>query len=213
MVESPRSALLLQAQQLFKFDTETLREIAASLDALTQFALAPVELLQDLVSLTSAEFALLPVFEAPARGRSATRPLNVSPQHARLALAKTNCLYIEWCVGRYATERRLSILDVTAFSGDIAKLQSVGVQLFELDTDPTALVRAVNDIERAHREAPVDLARRIGESGALRVQGFLWTLKLSLTLDVSLEAAAEASYSAFELDDALGGSKAGTSAE
>lgn len=206
----PLSPSLLEERQLFTFDPGARHEISVSFAALEVHLEPNAQLLHELTYLTAAEFGLIPIFDQPRSVLPVSQPLQVSELHAHLALAKTNCLYIEWSCKRFQIEaRQLSPSDVAAFTADVAKLEAVGIPSREPLSEIAQLADAVTTIEHQYRQAPTDLARRTGESGVLRLQGFLWALKLSLPTEVPLQQAAHDSYEAFSLDQPVGGSVAG----
>jgi hypothetical protein len=86
---------------------------------------------------------------------------------------------------------------VTAFSGDVSKLRAAGYGLEQRDLIGD-VVRAVDRLEDGHQNSASDLARRIGDSGVLRLQGFLWAVKLALPQQPLVEAV-DQSFSAFQL--------------
>ena len=203
MPEAPLSPRLLEERAIFTFHTEALHEISTAIAALEQHLGPRTQLLQELTCLTAAEFALLPILIDPRSMIPITEPTPVDAAYARLALAKTNCLYITWLCGRTSSRPQLSLVDITAFSGDVAKLEAIG---FRSVPEPgvNEMARAVRTIEDAHRAAPAELAQRLGGSGVLRVQGFLWAVKYALPTDPRLELVMNASYTAFGLDQPLG---------
>jgi hypothetical protein len=197
---------MLEQKGLFSFRSSALEEISAFSDVREPTLGLSTDDLRELVCLTAAEFALLPIFaQPPASVLPVEEPLGVERMQARLALAKTNCLYIEWCVEAAAT-RQLALPDVTAFSGDVAKLEALGVPSQDPPREIGRVAEVVDQLERGHREAQDSRARSIGDSGVLRLQGFLWAIKLSLgQRTLVLQQAVEDSYGVFELDMPVGG--------
>ena len=210
MAEDVHSPSLLEERRLFTFGSGARQEISRSFADLGVHLEPNAQFLHELTYLSAAEFALTPIFERPRTVLPVSEPLEVSELDARLALAKTNCLYVEWGCKQFQVEARpLSPLDVVLFTGDVAKLAAVGLEPREPVSDIGALADAVTKVEHQYREAPTDLARRTGESGVLRLQGFIWALKLSLAMELSLQQAVDESYQAFSLDQPVGGSVAG----
>lgn len=161
------------------------------------------EILLHLAFLTAAEFALTPILSYPRAVLPAREPISVDAAAARLALAKANCIVIEYC-GERVQAGSLTLPDVSAFGGDIAKLEAVGLSSAEPPTEIGDAARAVDALEHAHRQAPTKFAQELGESGVLRLQGFLWAIKLSLPHRDVAQAVAD-SYDAFELSRPVGG--------
>lgn len=210
MAEDVNSASLLEERRLFTFSPGARQVIFASFADLAVHLEGNAQFLHELTYLSAAELSLIPIFERPRTVLPVSEALEVSELDARLALAKTNCLYVEWVCKRFQIEARpLSPLDVALFTGDVAKLEAVGLEPREPLSDIGTLADAITTIEHQYREAPTDLARRTGDSGVLRLQGFLWALKLSLSTELSLQQAIDDSYAAFSLDQPVGGSVAG----
>jgi hypothetical protein len=164
------------------------------------------ELAPELLALTAAEFALEPVLDRPRRVVPAEQPINVAEQHARVAIVKCNCLSLLGCVGPLSWQP-LTFPDVMAFAADITKLAAAGVPVTDPPSEIGDIARAVAVIEGMHRDesAPAHV-QAVGASGVLRLQGFLWAVKLSLPRRALDEAVAEA-YDAFELMHPTGASE------
>lgn len=193
---------LLEARALFEFTPEAQEEVSsfflnrADTDRGDGF-------LPELTYLTAAEFALSPILIYPRVVLPVPEPIPVDVPSVRLALAKANCMFIEFCSERMQ-DGSLRLPDVTAFGGDIAKLEAIGVSPDEPPTEIGDLARAVDALEHAHRQAATDFAQQVGESGVLRLQGFLWAVKLSLPRRDPARAVAD-SYDAFELSQPVAG--------
>lgn len=177
----------LEAAGLFRFEPSARRQLANFVDV----SGADVG---DLTALTAAEFALAPLFAAAPPILPVTRPIPVEGDAAAAAELKANCQNILLCA-----PSSLTLVDVTAFSGDVSKLRLVGMSPDSAPAEIGDVARAVDDLESRHRDSPSELSRRFGASGILRLQGFLWAVKLSLgTADLG-QAVADA-YEAFELN-------------
>jgi hypothetical protein len=203
----PLSPTLLEQAGLFTFEGEAQSHLSGfferitpqvELEAQTQGAL-----LQELVHLTAAEYALAPALQAPRPMLPLKEPVRVDQGAALLALAKADCsiLWPDCPTGR---AQRLTLASVTAFSGDISKLALVGVSAADPPSGIGDLARAVDDLERLHRRASDQHAQELGASGVLRLQGFLWAVKLSLP-EGSLESAVKDAFDAFELTQPASG--------
>jgi hypothetical protein len=192
---------LLKERGLFVFDDSASSEIAAWFASLGD--VPDSGSVEELVCLTAAEYSLIPHFQAAESVLPLQEPIRVGEGEALLGLLKTNCNPI-FCLMDLA-ERRPSLADVTAFSADIAKLVSVGMALDETPEEIGDIARRVDDLERAHRDSPAAGGRRFADSGVLRLQGFLWAVKLSLWRGGDLGEAMGAAYEAFELAEPVGG--------
>jgi hypothetical protein len=206
MSHEPDTPRLLEEKGLFTFRSSAVDEISSFFEMREPTLGLSTDDLRELVLLTAAEFALLPVFDQPpASLLPIEEPLPVERLHARLALAKTDCLYIEHCF-EAAAMRQLTLPDVTAFSGDVAKLEALGVSSADPPRELRGVADVVDQLERGHREARDSRAQSIGDSGVVRLQGFLWALKLSLgERGLALDQALEESYGVFQLDMPVGG--------
>jgi hypothetical protein len=161
-------------------------------------------MLHDLVMLTAAEFALDTVLSRPREILPVQEPIQVDTRAGRLAMTKANCVSVNWCVKLTREDPALTLYDVTAFSSDVAKLVALDVSPTEPPEEIGDIARAVDAIERGHRESPSSYARAVGDSGVLRLQGFLWSVKLSLPRGEVGQAVDDA-YEAFELMHPVGG--------
>lgn len=198
------SPQLLEDRGVFVFDPAAQEEIARWFDSLEP---APgTELVQELVCLTAAEYASIRFVSYPRPVLPVQKPIQVTHGEALLGLLKTDCNPIV-CISDHAEGRPLTLNDVTAFSSDAAKLASLGFSIEEPPTEIGEIARAVDTLEHMHRASPPARAVTFGESGLLRLQGFLWAIKLSLPAGNLEEAMAEA-YEAFELSTPVGGARA-----
>jgi len=197
MIESPK---LLSERGLFEFDPAAIFEISQGFQSVEHHA---SELVEELVALTAAEYALMPLFGFSGSLLPVERPFHVRPSEALLGLLKTNC-GLTMCFDRVAEEKRLTLADVTAFSSDVSKLASVDVSIEHPPEEIGDIARAVDVLERAHLESPVVRGRQFGESGLLRLQGFLWAVKLSVPQG-NLGQAIDDAFEAFELTRPVGG--------
>ena len=198
MIESPK---LLSERGLFEFDPVAVYEISHGFQ--------PVDhpdgpIVEELVALTAAEYALAPLFGLSRPVLPVERPFRVGHGDALLALLKTDC-GLTFCLDRLAEVKRLTLADITAFSSDIAKLDAVGVSIEQPPDEIGDIARAVDALESAHRKSPVVRGQRFGTSGFLRLQGFLWAVKLSVPAG-NLEQAIGNAYEAFELTSPVWGS-------
>jgi hypothetical protein len=180
---------LLHRRGLFTFAEAGLGVLDAFFEetlALHQTADPMVELMPELVCLTAAEYALEPLIATGRNVRPGADPIPVDADRVTLALVKadTNLLRCWSPVGRPPPERRkpsFTIADVTAFSGDAAKLAAIGaLELMQGDDVMAGTHAAVVALEEAHRNAGSALATAIAESGVLSLQGLLWAVKLAL---------------------------------
>jgi hypothetical protein len=189
---------LMQERGLFRCEPDLHNEIANfffELEGSAWDRFRAGRVLGELAYLTAAEYALEPLLTDPKPTLPVPEPLAVEARHGRLAVVKANCMI--FCV-EFQAEPRFTLPDVTAFSGDVSKLNAVGLESGTSENIVGDLARAVDDLERIHRESSAELARRIGDSGVLRLQGFLWAVKLSLP-HVSVADAVETSFEAFQL--------------
>lgn len=208
----PSTPGLLEDRGLFTFDNEAVAEVTRAFYDLDVPADAMLgerpagAAFQELALLTAAELALAPILVEPRRILPVGdhEPIQVPASAARIALHKADCVNIYYCVGRKA-ERGLTLPDVTAFGGDVSKLAMVGVPVEEPPREIGDIARAVDDVQRLHLESPSELVRRVGESGVLRLQGFLWAIKLSLPGGAELAQVVGDSYEALELEEPVAG--------
>ena len=198
-----RTPTLLEERGLFAFTPAANDELARFFDD-PPVAERSNPMLRELAYLTAAEYALTPVLVEPRDVLPVAEPFAVDADVARVALVKGNCVIIEYHTARVREEERLTLVDVTAFSGDVSKLETVGLSSYDPPTEIGDVARAVDELERLHREEPSEVARAIAESGVLRLQGFLWAVKLSLPRQDLGEAVADA-FDAFELSQPVGG--------
>ena len=206
MHDQPESSRLLEELNLFAIETAAHEEIATYFDSHDE---PEASVLRDLVILTAAEFALSPILIEPRQILPVSEAIPVSQGWGRMALLKANCVAIEWCVGRSGAQVPSTWFDVTAFGGDIAKLEAVELSSLEPPREIGEVARAVDRLEHMHRDSPHELVRSVGESGVLRLQGFLWAVKLSLPRGDLATAVADA-FEAFELTQPVGGTVAAT---
>jgi hypothetical protein len=157
-------------------------------------------LLEELVCLTAAEYSLVRWFAYDGSVLPLRQPIQVEHGDALLGFLKTNCNpMFPYCYEQIEGEQRLGLSDVTAFSSDAAKLARLDLPVAPgLEDEIGDLARAVDRLESGHREAPSSRAQALGESGVLRLQGFLWAVKASLPRD-ELERAVVVAHDAFEL--------------
>jgi len=203
MYEAPLSPHLLERRGLFSFSKSAMRPVQEFVDELEAVRAAqPSRELAELVHLTAAEYSLAPLFADPRQILPLREPLPVDPQSVSLALMKADCVSMEWCAEHWDASR-LTLADVTAFSGDIAKLESLGVSAAAPPSEIGEIARVVDQLEHRHRAQP-GLARRVGDSGLLRLQGFLWAVKLALP-SRALDQAMADSFEAFELSEPVSG--------
>jgi hypothetical protein len=198
-----RSGEHLERRDIFRFDPAANAVIDDCLERLGETERwaeqrgAAAAYLPELIALTAAEYALSPWLTG-REGRPVTQaPVTVDGDAAALSVTKCDCTSIYWC-----RSESLTLFDVTAFSGDVSKLVTLGVPAADPPAGVGELLRVVHELEQAHLESPVEAARRLAELGVLRVQGFLWTVKLALP-QLDVVDAIDRAYSAFELGEAV----------
>jgi hypothetical protein len=193
----------LAQRGLFAFDDaarETIEHCFAQLGDRAEASVMP-----ELVALTAAEFALEPLIAEPTPILPVPQPIPVSARDAALAVVKANCNPI-FCFPE-AQGQPFTLPDVAAFGADVAKLAAVGISVIEPSTEIGDIARAVDRLELEHRGSDVTSAQRLGESGVLRLQGFLWAVKLSLP-ERPVPEAMDAAFEAFELTEPVSGALA-----
>jgi hypothetical protein len=199
-VDSPE---LLRAYGLFAFDEPALSALDRFYAELEQLGVAVGQdphgaLLPELVSLTAAEYALASAIAAPQTLAPIGEPIPVEEGHVRLSLVKANT-NLQFCWPIDPVRRPLTLADITAFSGDLAKLAALGVHEIEPGEGAVQQVRAaVGKLTEAHLGAPSPLAVELATSGVLDRQGFLWAVKLSLPQG-DVRGAMREAMKAFEL--------------
>jgi hypothetical protein len=198
-----RTPGLLEERGLFAFTPAAHDELGQFFDD-PAIASRSTPLLRELVHLTAAEYALVPILVEPRSVLPVAEPFTVDTGPARVALVKANCVIIEYHTARVREYEQLTLADVTAFSGDLSKLETVGLSSQNPPTEIGDVARAVDELERLHLAEPSEIARAIGESGVLRLQGFLWAVKLSLPRQDIGDAVTDA-FDAFELSKPVGG--------
>lgn len=201
MAESPE---LLSERGLFAFDPYALEEIALGFGEISDFGAEVTPVIEELVHLTAAEFALGRLL--PLRGALLPlgRPLQVEHRDAVAAFLKTNCNPV-FCLTEI-THRELEPTDLMAFGSDVSKLRWARADLAEpARTDAIgSLARVVDFLERQHREGPTTRGRDFAGTGILRLQGFLWAVKATLP-EANMRESVAAAYDAFELAQPVGG--------
>jgi hypothetical protein len=197
MSESPD---LLRERGLFAFDPPAEGEIAHEFEQIATQGQPVDPLLEELVCLTAAEYSLIRWMSYRGQVLPMQRPIQVEHGDAVLGFLKANCNpMFPFCFEQIERESRLTLADITAFSSDAAKLSRMEVQeVPELEDIIGDLSRAVDRIETGHRESPSPRAQALGDSGVLRLQGFLWAVKASLPRAELAQTMAEA-HEAFEL--------------
>jgi hypothetical protein len=197
MSESPD---LLRERGLFVFDPPAIGEIATEFERIAAVGTPVDPLLEELVCLTAAEYSLSRWVGYRGQVLPLQRPIQVEHHDAVLGFLKANCNpMFPFCFEQIEREGRLTLADITAFSSDAAKLSRMDVQeapgLEDLIGDVS---RAVDRIEAGHRGSPSPRAQALGDSGVLRLQGFLWAVKASLPRGELAQTMAEA-HEAFDL--------------
>lgn len=198
------SPTLMEERGIFVFDPSAVQEISTWFDSLPA-----AEITRELVCLTAAELAVMRFASYPGSVLPLNKPVLVTHEEALLALLKTDCNPIVCISG--ADERPLTLNDITAFSSDVAKLAALGLSIEEPPDEIGEIARAVDELERMHRAAPPGRAQVFADSGVLRLQGFLWSVKLSLPRG-DLDQAVDDAYEALELSRPVGGTLAATPA-
>jgi hypothetical protein len=163
--------------------------------------------LHELNYLAAAEHALTAVVLSPYPVLPVTEPFAVRADDATLALMKTNCQWVEYHLQELAQSQSLRLSDITTFAGDVSKLMQVGIDFEDPPHEIGDIARAVDEIEHAHRQAPYRRARELGQSGVIRLQGFLWAVKLALRATDDLRQPIGDAYEAFELAKPVGGGR------
>jgi hypothetical protein len=202
--EEPASQAVAHLDRLglFQFDSQVIDEIGefpAKIEEEDRVAM-----LRELTFLTAAEFALEEIIAWPRDALPVHDPIQVDVRAGRLAMAKSNCRSVVWsCFGILQPAARLTMHDVTAFSSDVAKLVQLGISPDEPPDAVSELADAVYKLEDGHMNHPSDYARALGESGVLRLQGFLWAVKLALP-GGDMQEATDGAYEVFRLTEPAG---------
>ncbi len=195
---------LLRDRNLFVFDDPAVEEISREF---AQFEAAGWELdplLVELVCLTAAEYSLSRWM--PYRGNllPLEHPIQVEHGDAVLGFLKTNCnpLFPD-CFDRFELEGRPNLVNIAAFSSDVAKLNRIEpLEAAGLEDTIGDFTRAVEQLVAGHQESSSPRARSLAESGVLRLQGFLWAVKASLPSG-ELEGSVVAAQEAFGLTEPI----------
>jgi hypothetical protein len=169
----------LLERDLFTFDKEALGEIDAfyaEVDA-EQDPLAVAQGLA-LSTVNAAEFALIPALtlEQPLMPDTA---VHVDLRSARLSLMKSWCNLIFWthAIGGGQGVQPLTVSDLMVFGGDASKLTKI-VGSARVESGSTEdMAGLAETLESAHISSPWYVAEQVGQSGVLRLQGLLWSLK------------------------------------
>jgi hypothetical protein len=145
---------------------------------------------QALLYLNAAEFALLPALIRPPNQPLVPirEPIPVGREAALLAITKSDCMCLNWPnhTSRIREGKPTPLWEVTAFAADVSKLAAVDIAPEDPITDIAQLSDAVGRLERAHSASGNRLAQQVAEAGVLKIQGFLWSVKISLlTMDAS----------------------------
>lgn len=197
MPESPR---LLKDYGLFAFDPSAVTEIEHEFGLVNAAGERVDPLLEELVCLTAAEYSLVRWLPHHGPVLPLQQPIQVEHGDALLGFLKANCNpMFPYCYEQIEGEERLGLSNVTAFSSDAAKLARLDLPAAPgLEDEIGDLARAVDRLESGHRESPSSRAQALGESGVLRLQGFLWAVKASLPRG-EIERAIVVAHEAFEL--------------
>jgi len=138
---------------------------------------------RELILLSAAEFALAPALTQPTEAAiPPNSPLQVTEDHARLAILKYDCPL------SFPEHLRTEIVrpwDVMVFGGDISKTELVLPDWNRINEGPHIVFDLVGQLEAMHMASGSQLAQQVVESGAIRVQGLLWRMKLSLLIPAS----------------------------
>jgi hypothetical protein len=138
-----------------------------------------------LIYLSAAEFALLPAFVEPAQAViPPAAPLSVDLGHARLAILKSDCP-ISFPV--HPRNEGALPWDVMVFGGDVSKTAILLPDWDRITEGPNVLYDLVGRLEEMHIDSGSRLARDVVNSGAIRVQGFLWRVKLTVAAHPSFD--------------------------
>jgi hypothetical protein len=195
----PESPDVLRDRGLFVYDESAVDEIEREFDRVEVSGQTVDPLLKELVCLTAAEYSLIRWISYPSHLLPVQRPLQVVHADAVLGFLKANCNPM-FCFEQIEGGDRLSLADITAFSSDVVKLGRAEVHAMpDLENVIGDLARAVDEIELRHRESPSPRARALGESGVLRLQGFLWAVKASLP-ERDLWRVMDEAHDAFDLN-------------
>jgi hypothetical protein len=131
---------------------------------------------RDLTYLSAAEYALLPLYLEPAESLvPLEHPLLVSHEATMVAALKVDCS-TTWVHQR---PEAAQLWDVALFAGDMSKIERI------LQRNPTLddIEHLVEELESRYLEGMTSVARSIGNSGVVRVQGLVWKAKLALVHD------------------------------
>jgi hypothetical protein len=132
----------------------------------------------ELIRLSAAELALMAAFSATGGMQiPPATPLLVTDSDMRTAILKSdNPLNL----GEHPANSRISAYDVLTFGGDISKLLLIAGDWEAAVDQPSTLYTVLEDLETMHVKSGSRVAMAFAESGALRVQGLLWRVKLAV---------------------------------
>jgi hypothetical protein len=170
---------LLERSDLFRFEFDALTDVE-------QYFVGPSETERvgaELTSVSAAEVAATRSLLVDLKWVEGDleKPIPVTRFDAQFALVKAICTPFWPCKPEPDQPRRDKpehLWDVVLFSGDMAKLASLGItDVRALADDP---VRIAEQLEERYRESSVDWAPQVAESGHVRLEVFLWVTKLAL---------------------------------
>jgi hypothetical protein len=192
----------LESRGLFQFTAEaaaTVEEVVV----LTQRSSPGVDpeyftRLREHIYLAAAEYALAPAFVAGPK--KAEQPVPVTDPYIRLGALKYNCNLILGC---WSPQRQMGPEDMTVFSADVSRIATLLGDFSRLAEGPSVLHDLASKLEAAYSDHPSPTVSAVGKTQAVRLQGVLWRLQLTVGdypgYPGPLEAALDDSRNALDL--------------
>jgi hypothetical protein len=131
--------------------------------------------LREHLHLAAAEYALIPAFDVSA---PVERPVPVTGSYARLGPLKWDCTLLQDCWE--PTVREMGPDEMTVFSSDAMRVTAMLGDFRRLSGGPGVLHDLVFRLEDACAKHPSPAVGAAMEGGALRLQGLLWRLQLTV---------------------------------
>jgi hypothetical protein len=133
-----------------------------------------------LAYLNAAEYSLMPYFTGMQQLLGGH--IRVSDVHARLALLKGDCSLIIWTHAPSQDRVRLmSISDLTVFGGDASKLaRATDIEALDQTLGVPQIREYVRYLSSVHTQSNWPPAIEVARSGAIELQGLLWSLKAAV---------------------------------
>jgi len=169
----------LESRGLFRFDanvaTAVEEVVAAAERSSTSLDPAYFTRLREHTHLAAAEYALIPAFIAAPT--EVERPVPVTGPLARLAAVKYDCNLILGC---WRPQGQMGPDDMTVFTADASRVAMLLGDFSQLADGPPVLHGLVSKLEAIHSEHPSPAVRAAVDTQAVRLQGVLWRLQLTV---------------------------------